>query len=118
MKKVNFDEVVEKCNELVVRGTKKKNADVVAEELRDQIRAMGWDCLDEYDDGDEWFEENHPEVSKEDRDNYAVSDDNLQFLCNTEEWEGCTGRDVDWFEFSITFYGVWGEVGVFQVNQE
>ena len=108
-----FDEVYDELQYICIENTPEKTAEVVAEEIRGKIRAMGWDCLDEFDTEEEWRQEHCPEL--ESLECYCVSEND--FLCDNdgfcERMPG--GHDVDWQTFKVEFYGVWKEKGVFNV---
>ena len=114
MEKLSFKQVYEKLEYLFIENTKEMSPDEVAEEIREKIREMGWECLDEsfYDDELEWIE-NHPEVNSEECEWCAITE--LDFLCDNSEWERISSHDVEWRTFEITFYGIWDKVGVFSV---
>lgn len=116
MEKLSFNDVIDKLEYVYVENTKEKSTEEVSDEIRKQIREMGWDCLDEtYDedsDATEWVENNHPEL--ENCEWSCVSEND--FLCeNDPNYERNGGHDVDWYTFKISFYGVWGTDGVFHV---
>lgn len=110
METKTFDKLYDELQYLNVDDTEEKYPEVVAEEIRDYIRDAGWDCLDEYDTEEEWLEE-HPEHDESECETSCVAD--LEFLCEQKYF---VGRDVDWCEFHISFYGKWGEYGTFIVN--
>lgn len=115
MERLKFQEVYEKLEYVDVEETMLKTTSEVEEEIREQIRSMGWCCLDETwtEDADakKWVEKNHPELQNCEWHSISETD----FLCDNEGFERC-GHDVDWYTFRISFYGVWGEEGVFNVT--
>ena len=117
MEKLSFEEVIKKCDYLYVENTAEKTADEVAEELREQIRQMGWKCCadgDTFDDYIDFLAEESPDTDTSAYEESSVSD--LEFLCDNGDWVRTTGRDIDWKEFYISFYGIWGQEGVFSVE--
>ena len=104
METKTFDKLYDELQYLNVDDTEEKYPEVVAEEIREAIRESGWECLDEYEEPDEeeGCEESH------------VAD--LDFLCSNGDFERITNHDVDWTTFTISFYGKWGEDGVFMVT--
>lgn len=104
MEKKSFDVLINELEYVSIEGTTEKSPDEVAEEIREAIRESGWECLDEYEEPDEeeGCEESH------------VAD--LDFLCSNGDFERITNHDVDWTTFTISFYGKWGEDGVFMVT--
>lgn len=111
--KLSFEEVINNCAYLYVEGTQGKTADTVAEELRGQIRSMGWECLEDGETADEWLERQEG-LTADECEESGVTYNDLEFLCDTEYMRA--GRDVDWVQFSIAFYGIWGQKGVFIVS--
>lgn len=113
MERLTFKEVLNKLNYVYVEDTKDKSSNEVSDEIRKQIRNMGWDCLDETWDEDsdakEWVEENHPELENCEWSSISEND----FLCDNQ---GFGEHDVDWYTFHISFYGVWEKEGVFNVT--
>jgi|GEM_PF-4805514 len=109
-KKKSWDELVKEAPYLYVEDTMKKNPDEVVGELKEILIGYGYECLDDYDCEQDWLEK-HPEVDEKDCDWHCFSD--LEFLCSNEPY--VYEHDVDWCEFNITFYGIWGGSGVFQV---
>ena len=109
MEKKDFDQLVGELEFVPIYDTPQKFSSDVANEIRDYIRKSGWDCLDEFEDGIDWFKENHPEITNAEP--YSIAD--VDFLCENKY---ITEHDVDWYTFSISFYGVWGEIGVFQID--
>ncbi len=113
IEKKSWDDLINKILPyLDVENTTMMNADAVAGAIKDMITAYGYECLDSGDDEHDWIE-NHPEIHEEDCEWSHVSD--LEFLCSNEPYD-YGGRDVDWYEFNISFYGIWGSIGVFQVG--
>lgn len=111
--KLSFDDVVSKCSYLFVEDTHKKTADAVAEELRGQIRSMGWECLEDGETAEDWIgRQESLDLSGVEESNVTYND--LEFLCDMEYMRG--NRDVDWVRYSITFIGIWGQKGAFIVS--
>ena len=119
--KLSWQEILDKITypDIDIDDTMNKNAEEVGEMIRDYIRSFGWECLeDSYsyeEDAREWFHENHPEISLGDCDENSIAD--LEFLCDTEDEVRNTGRSIDYKKFAVTFYGIYGKVGVFYVEQ-
>ena len=109
--KLSFQEVCDEIQYLCVDDTNDKSANEVADEIRERIRSFGWDCTEEYDSPEDWLDE-HPEHDADECEESAVCD--LEFLCNNEYAR--TGHDVDWYTFSVSFFGKWGEYGTFVVS--
>lgn len=117
--KTDFGDMVENLEfSIQVGDTQNKTCVSVADEIREQIRAKGWSCLDDtYDEEEsarEWAEENSLDVSRCEW--FSICE--LDFLCNNDGLceRMCSGHDVDWSTFSVSFYGIWGEDGVFCVK--
>ena len=105
----NFNELVNDLQYVHVDDTQLKSATEVGEEIRDIIRNNGWACLEEFEDADDWAEDNGIDTAGYEWASVAEAD----FLCaNTY----CIEHDVDWHTFTISFYGIWGESGVFDVQ--
>ena len=107
MEKLSFDDVLEKLEYLSAGDTRTMSADDVAENIREQIRSWGWECLDEYENAEDWLED-HPEVDEEGCGDNAV--ETIEFPCESAGGYEC------YYEFVISFYGIWGEEGVFIVE--
>ena len=112
--RIPFDEAYNKIQYFSVEKSMEKTKDEVAEEIRIFIRSLGWDCLEDswnYDeDVQEWVED-HPDLKKNPCEFYCGPV--LEFLCDNEMGGP---HDVDWYEFEVSFYGKWGEEGVFYVD--
>ncbi len=102
-----FDDVVKGLDYFEVNNSSSKTSRVVAEKIRDHIRSMGWDCLEEYETEAEWLEK-HPEANKDDCEEFSVVD--LEFVCKDDS----TYETLP-YEFHISFYGDWGNYGAFEV---
>ena len=120
MGKLSFDAICEKLDYIHVDNTMDKTTDEVADEIRQQIRAMGWDCLDETfnedADAEEWIKENHSDMPLSECEWYCIAE--TDFLCDNNGFsERMPGNhDVDWYTFHISFFGIWGKVGIFNIN--
>ena len=106
---LSFQEVLDKIEPSMV-DPQNKNAYDVADEIRESIRNWGWACLDDGECESDWLDE-HPEYSADNCEECCIYEFDLLCL-NT--YSG--GHDVDWRTFQITFYGKYGEYGVFIVS--
>lgn len=119
--KLSWDKILDEITypDIDNEDTMNKNAEEVGEMIRNYIRSFGWDCLeDSYfyeDDEKEWFQDNHPEISLDDCEESSIAD--LEFLCDTEDDARNSGRSIDYKTFAVTFYGIYGKVGVFYVEE-
>ena len=110
-----FEDVISAIEEIVIENTINKTTEQVAEEIREKIRELGWSVLDEYEDEQDWCKDNATELLDEDCEWSCVSE--YDYLCDNDGFlERMNGHDVDWYTFSVTFYGVWASVGVFKVE--
>ena len=107
---LSFSELCDKICCFSVENTRNKTPDAVAEEIENYICKHGWECATEDRNTEEWLEA-HPEYSEDDCETSWVAD--LEFLCSNEY---CIEHDVDWCTFNISFFGKWGEWGVFVVE--
>lgn len=114
MEKKDFSKLCDELQYLSIGKTTEKYSDDVAEEIRDYIRKSGWPCLGDTwsaeEEATEFFDENYPDFSSDEIEECSVC--SIEFLCENEYY---IEHDVDWCEFNISFFGKWGEVGVFHV---
>lgn len=112
MERKEFKDVISDLTYVFVDNTMEKSADDVAGEIREMISSWGWPAAESQTDADCWIDE-HPEINTDGWEECSVAD--VEFLCDNTYYERC-GRDVDFYTFQITFYGIWGNEGIFMVS--